>query len=113
MRTVLALIAWLANRAGADVHRAGAALADTASGAVQMAEATGADRAGRLVAVPQDGLEPEVSRSLGAHWALWVAVGLILLILAIGFVRRRWKARGGERPGRLPSPGSGRGSARK
>jgi hypothetical protein len=112
MRTVLALIAWLASRAGADVHQAGAALAGTPAGAVQLAEAMGADRAGRLVPVPQDGLETEVSRSLAAHWALWVAVGLILLILAIGFIRRRWKARGSHRPGRLPSPVSGR-SARE
>lgn len=113
MRTVLALIAWLATRAGADIRQAGATLGDAATSAVQLAEATGADRAGRLVAVPQDGLEPEVSRSLVSHWALWVAVGLILLILAIGFIRRWWKARGSVRPGHLPSPVSRRGSARK
>lgn len=113
MRTLLALIMWLAARAGADIRWAGATLGDGAPSAVQLAEVTGADRAGRLIPVPQDGLEPEVSRSLGAHWALWVAVGLILLILAVGFIRRRWKARGSERPGRLPWPAWGRGSARK
>jgi hypothetical protein len=113
MRTVLALIAWLATRAGADIRWAGATLGDAAPSAVRLAETTGADRAGQLITVPQDGLEPEVSRSLAAHWALWGAVGLILLILAVGFIRRRWKARGSVRPGHLPSPVSGRGAARK
>jgi len=113
MHTLLALIVWLATRAGADIRQAGATLGDAAPGAGWLTDATGADRAGRLVPVPQDGLEPEVSRSLGAHWALWVAVGLILLILAIGFIRRRWKARGSARPGRFPWPAWGRGSARK
>lgn len=112
MRTLLALLAWLTTRAGAGIHQTGA-LSGSAPGAVRLAEATVADRAGRLVPVPQDGLEPEVSRSLGAHWALWVAVGLILLILAIGVIRRRWRARGGQRPGRFPWPAWGRGSARK
>ena len=42
-----------------------------------------------------------MGRSLGLHWALWLAVGLILLILAVGYVRRKWRARGDERPGRL------------
>ena len=46
-------------------------------------------------------LEPEMARSLGLHWALWLSVGLILLILAVGYVRRKWRARGDERPGRL------------
>ena len=113
MRTLVALVVWLATRAGADIRQAGATLGDAAPSAVQLAEATGADRAGRLIPVPQDGLEPQVSRSLGVHWALWVAVGLIALILASGFIRRRWRARGGERSGRFPWPASGRGSARK
>ena len=113
MRTLLALIVWLATRAGAEIRWPGATPGDAVPGAVRLAEATGADRAGRLIPGPQDGLEPEVSRSLAAHWALWVAVGLILLILASGFIRRRWRVRGGERPGRFPWPASGRGSARK
>ena len=56
--------------------------------------------------VPQEALEPEVTRSLGAHWALWLAVGLILLILAVGYIRRKWRARGAQRPG--GSRGAGR-----
>ena len=70
MRTLVGLIAWLAARAGAN-------LGITAAGtpAEPWSGATNADRAGRLVPVPQDGLEPEVSRSLGVHWALWLAVG--------------------------------------
>ena len=50
---------------------------------------------------PQDALEPEVTRSLGAHWALWLSVGLILLVLAVGYIRRKWRSQGGERPGWL------------
>ena len=98
MRTLVGLIAWLAARAGADV---GIATATAGSPSEPWSGATNADRAGRLVPVPQDGLEPEISRSLGLHWALWLAVGLILLILAVGYVRRKWRARGDERPGRL------------
>jgi hypothetical protein len=96
MRTVVGLIARLAARAGADVG-----LADAGSPSAPWSGATNADRAGRLVPVPQDGFEPEMSRSLGAHWALWLAVGLIVLILAGGYVRRKWRARGGKRAIRL------------
>jgi len=95
MRALVGLIAWLAARAGADLGIAAGSPSEPWSGA------TNADRAGRLVPVPQDGLEPEMGRSLGLHWALWLAVGLILLILAVGYVRRKWRARGDERPGRL------------
>lgn len=56
-----------------------------------------ADRAGQLLAAPQDSLEPEVGRSFG-HWALWAAVGVVLIILAIGYVRRRWGAKGERSP---------------
>ncbi len=55
------------------------------------------NRAGRLVPVPDDGMEQGFARTLIAHWALWVAVALILLALAAGHVRRRWK--GGAKPG--------------
>jgi hypothetical protein len=96
MRTLVGLIAWLAARAGADLG-----IAAAGSPSEPWSGATNADRAGRLVPVPQDGLEPEISRSRGLHWALWLAVGLILLILAVGYVRRKWRARGDERPGRL------------
>ena len=69
-------------------------------------EVTTADRAGRLVTVPQDALEPVVTRSLGAHWALWLAVGLVLLILGVGYIRRKWRAQG--RDALAGSPGAGR-----
>jgi hypothetical protein len=85
MRTLVALLAWLAARAGAV---AGAADAGVAG------RATTADRAGRLVPAPHDGLEPDVSRSLVEHWALWLAVGLVLIIVGIGYVRRRSRVRG-------------------
>jgi hypothetical protein len=93
MRTLIGLIAWLAARAGADVG-----IADAAAPSAPWSDATTADRAGRLVAVPQDALEPEVTRSLGAHWALWLSVGLIVLVLAAGYIRRKWRSQGGERP---------------
>ena len=96
MRTLIGLIAWLAARAGADVG-----MADAGAPPVPWSDATTADRAGRLVAVPQDALEPEVTRSLGAHWALWLSVGLILLVLAIGYIRRKWRSQGAQRPGWL------------
>lgn len=93
MRALIGLIAWLAARAGADVGPA-----DAGGPVVPWGDATSADRAGRLVPVPQDALEPEVTRSLGAHWALWLSVGLILLVLAVGYIRRKWRSQGGERP---------------
>ena len=80
MRTLVALLEWIAARAG------------VAGGA------TTADRAGRLVPTPKDGLEPDVSRSLVEHWALWLAVGLVLIIVGVGYVRRRWRARGQTPP---------------
>jgi hypothetical protein len=55
------------------------------------------NRAGRLVPVPDDGMEPGFARTLIAHWLLWMAVVLALLALAAGYARRRWRAR--ERPG--------------
>lgn len=85
MRRLVALLGWLAARAGAV---AGAAEAGALGGA------TTADRAGRLVATPHEGLEPGVSRSLAEHWALWLAVGLVLIIVGIGYARRRWRTRG-------------------
>ena len=77
MRTLVGLLGWLAARAGADVDAA-----------------TTADRAGRLVPTPHDGMEPEVGRSLVEHWALWLAVGLVILVVGLGYVRRRWRAAG-------------------
>ena len=84
MRTLVAVLEWLAARAGAMAAAADAGAADGAT----------ADRAGRLVPVPHDGLEPDVSRSLVEHWALWLAVGLVVIIVGMGYVRRRWRARG-------------------
>jgi hypothetical protein len=69
------------------------------------------NRAGRLVPVPDDGMEPGFARTLFAHWALWVAVALILLALAAGYVRRRWKA--GGSPARFAWLGRGRERDRK
>jgi hypothetical protein len=75
------------------------------------------NRAGRLVPVPDDGMEPSFLRTLlahwVAHWALWAAVALILLALAAGYLRRRWRA--GGRPGqvRFAWLARGRGPERK
>jgi hypothetical protein len=89
MRTLVALLGWLAARAGAAV---GAAEAAGTRGA------TTADRAGRLVPAPHNGLEPEVSRSLVEHWTFWLAVGLVVIIVGIGYARRRWRTRGQSPP---------------
>jgi hypothetical protein len=80
MRALVALLGWLAAHAGA---------ADAPSTA---------DRAGRLVPTPHEGLEPEVGRWLVEHWALWLAVGLVLIIVGMGYARRRWRARGQTPP---------------
>jgi hypothetical protein len=90
MRTLIALLEWLAVRAGAGVGMAGV-------GSPAWQDETTADRAGRLVPTPQDGLEPEVGRTLSEYWALWLAVGLVLLIVGAGYMRRRWRARGHAR----------------
>jgi hypothetical protein len=103
MRVFISLLAWLAVRAGADVGRyracSHASLANAVPGVAVLGQALGPNRAGRLVPVPDETLEPEPS--LGAHWALWAAVVLIVLILAAGYLRRRWKAAGSPRPARL------------
>jgi hypothetical protein len=62
-----------------------------------LGQTVGPNRAGRLVTVPDNGMEPGIARTLLTHWALWVAVALILLALAAGYLRRRW--RDGGRPG--------------
>ncbi len=95
MRALLSLLEWLAARAGADL---------TADAGSPWTGPSGADRAGRLVPAPQDGFEPEVGRSLGhslGHWALWLAAAMILVILAVGYVRRRWRSKGDASPARL------------
>jgi hypothetical protein len=119
--SVVRVIAWLAVRAGAKVRpppaadhspgrsqygkSAAARFAGAAPAVALIAEATTADRAGRLVPLAEEALEPEVSRSLVSHWALWAAVGLILLVLGAGYLRRRWRARGRMARGTLVEPG--------
>jgi hypothetical protein len=71
------------------------------------------NRAGRLVPVPDDGMEPSFLRTLLAHWALWAAVALILLALAAGYLRRRWRAGGRPGPARFAWLARGRGPERK
>ena len=89
MRTLVSLLEWLAIRAGADMRRrwvgASGACATAAAGAE-----VGPDRAGRLVTVPRETLEPV--RSLEAQWALWGAVALVVLIVGAGYLRRRLRA---------------------
>jgi hypothetical protein len=85
MSWLLRLLGWLASRARAGMS------AD--SGNSPWSEAGTADRAGQLVPMPDDGLEPEVGRAFGLWW-LWLAAGVILLMLAAGYFRRRLKARG-------------------
>jgi hypothetical protein len=99
-RTVLGLLAWLAVRAGSNFDFPAAIPA-----AMEPDNMVRPNRAGRLVPVPD---APETGRSLLAHSALWAAVGVIVLILAAGYVRRRWKS--GRR---IPSPVSGRDGPRK
>jgi hypothetical protein len=91
MRTLVSLLEWLAIRAGADVRRRwvganGVCATAATSGIAEV----GPDRAGRLVAVPRETLEPV--RSLEAHWALWGAVALVVLIVGAGYLRRRLRA---------------------
>lgn len=118
MRTLVSLLAWLAVRAGANIALAGpvrshGGAADAAPGVVVLGQAVEPNRAGRLVPVPEKALEPEVGRSLSAHWALWAAVALIVLILAAGYLRRRWKTGGTVRPTWFHWPVWGRDSWRK
>jgi hypothetical protein len=109
-RTVLGLVAWLAVRAGARFDLPGGAYPMPSAATAGPVPATPVlpNRAAWLVPVPDD---PEAGRSLVAHWALWAAVALILLILAVGYVRRRWKS--GERPAWFPWPTSNRDGPRK
>jgi hypothetical protein len=112
-RTLLGLLAWLAVRAGSSLdfpHKTDS----LASVATAIPEVVGPNnlvqpnRGGWLVPVPD---EPEAGRSLVVHSALWAAVGVIVLLLAAGYVRRRWKS--GRRGGQFPSPVSDRDRSRK
>ena len=82
MRTLMDLLQWLALRARVEPRAA-------SNGAGF--EATTADRAARLVPVPDEALEPEVGRSLIENGALWLLIGSVLLLVGIGYLRRRWR----------------------
>jgi len=103
MRILIALLQWLALRAGAGLN--GNADAGGAVSAPWQA-ATTADRAGRLVPSPEH-VEQEVSRSLSQNWALWLAVGVVILVVGIGYIRRRmrWRSRDESRPAWLSRRG--------
>ncbi len=96
LRLLIGLLEWLAVKAGANLP----VRADSAG----WNGAGGADRAGQLVPAPRDGFEPEVGRSFGS-WALWAAVGVVLVIVAAGYLRRRWKEKGGVYPAWLTRRG--------
>lgn len=87
MRTVIVL-QWLVARAGLGARFAGGG---------ELGGAT-ADRAARLVPVPGEELEPEVGRSLIESGALWLLIGFVLVLVGIGYLRRRWRGRHGESP---------------
>ena len=92
MHTLVNLLAWFAVRAGANVMPPGV------DGSHAFETPSGANRAGRLVPVPENAAETETGTSLDAHWALWAAVTLVILILAIGYIQRRWKGGTAVRP---------------
>ena len=115
MRALVALLAWLATRAGADIGPPGqrwerASFVGTASHLAQAGPSVQPDRAGRLVPLPEEAPGPD--RSLAAHWALLAAVALVVLIVAAGYMRRRWKAHSQGRGARFPWPAWGRGRGR-
>ncbi len=109
MRALVGLLAWLAIRAGADIGTPGQRCGHASFVSVTARFAVRPDRAGRLVPLPEEALEP--GRSLLAHWALLAAVALVVAIVAGGYLRRRWKAR--ARGSRFPWPAWGRNSGRK
>jgi hypothetical protein len=115
MRTLVGILFWLAVGAGANIGplRQRWMAADGAAVLVAVGQTVGPNRAGRLVPVPDDTLEPDVGRSLVFHWALWAAVALIVLLLAAGYVRRRWKAHSRLRPARFSWLAWGRDHGRK
>jgi len=117
MRALVALLAWLAIRAGANVAPAEpywgrAPLISAAARAAELGPAVQPDRAGRLVPVPDETLEP--TRTFLSHSALLAAIALVVMIVGAGYVRRRWKAHGrrGQGP-RSPRPAWQRNSSRK
>lgn len=114
MRALVGVLAWLASKAGADVRQIGRgwhrpAFVGVATHLAQLGPSIRPDRAGRLVPVPEEALEPE--HSFAAHWALIAAVALVVLIVGWGYLRRRWRTRG--RSVALRRPPFGRSSGRK
>ena len=112
MRALVGLLAWLAVRAGADIGPAAHCwshdcVAGAAIRAAELGPQVRPNKAGRLVPLPEEALEAD--RPLAAHWAFWAAVALVLLIVAAGYLRRRWKAQGAVRPAWLAWPAWGRG----
>jgi hypothetical protein len=114
------LIAWLARRAGARLgppppapwrrgpHRAlegGARFAGAAPLAISTAHATTADKAGRLVPLPEENREAEGARSLLSHSSFWAAVVLVLLVIGFGYLVRRLRSKeSAARPPLASSP---------
>jgi hypothetical protein len=116
MRALVGLLAWLAIKAGADIATAGqrwdhASVFGATTRLAELAAPVRPDRAGRLVPVPEDALEPD--RTIVAHWALLAAVALVVLIVTGGYLRRRWKAHAWRRGARFPWPAWGRHSGRE
>jgi len=108
MRTLLSLVAWLTAHAKADIVRIAAG---QSGGGAGLGDRVEPNRAGRLV--PNQIPEPEVGRSLFAHWALWAAAGLILAVLAVGYVRRRWRAAARQHSAHVSWARDGRNQNRK
>ena len=116
MRVLVGLLTWLAIWAGADIGPAAqrwghASFVSAAARAAELGRSVRPDRAGSLVPVPEEALEP--NRPMLAHWALLAAVALVVLIVAGGYLRRRWRAHARTRGTRPPRPAWGRGSERK
>jgi hypothetical protein len=87
MRALVGLLAWLAIKAGADIATPGqrwghASVFGAATRLAELAAPVRPDKAGRLVPVPEEALEPD--RSIVAHWALLAAVALVVLIVTGG-----------------------------
>jgi hypothetical protein len=96
MRTLVSLLAWLARSAGA-ASPGNLSLSVMVPGVAVLAEVVQPNRAGRLVPVPEEALEQsDIARSLTLYSVLWAAVAVIVLLLAVGYLRRRWKSAGGE-----------------
>jgi hypothetical protein len=92
MRALVGLLASLATRAGANIGARGSVGSAPRSSAPPTISRrrVRSGRAGRLVLLPEEAPRPD--HSLAAHWAPLAAVALLVLIVAAGYMRRRWKA---------------------